>query len=70
MERTKCNNIEHLSLLSAMFALSRVLYAIAADGLAFRFLAVINKRFKTPFIATWACGVLVGNCYYLRSFLN
>jgi amino acid transporter len=46
-----------------MFALSRVLYAIAADGLAFRFLSKISKRFQTPLIATWACGILAGMKY-------
>lgn len=47
-------------LLSAMFALSRVLYAIAVDGLVFRYLAKVNKKFQTPFIATWVCGILSG----------
>lgn len=45
-------------LLSAMFALSRILYAIAEDGLVFRVLARIHLKFKTPFLATWCCGLL------------
>jgi solute carrier family 7 (cationic amino acid transporter), member 3 len=45
-------------LLSAMFALSRILYAIADDGLVFRVLARIHQKFKTPLVATWCCGLL------------
>ncbi len=46
------------SLLGGMFPLPRVLYAIASDGLIYRFLARINKRLKTPFIATIISGFL------------
>ena len=46
------------SLLGAIFPLPRVLYAIASDGLIFKFLAKINQRFKTPLIATGLSGLM------------
>ena len=48
------------SLLGAMFPLRRVIYAIASDGLIFKFLATVSERFKTPLIATIISGVLAG----------
>ncbi|XP_045162290.2 high affinity cationic amino acid transporter 1-like isoform X2 [Mercenaria mercenaria] len=48
------------SLLGAMFPLPRVIYAIASDGLIFKFLARVSDRFKTPLIATLLSGVLAG----------
>lgn len=48
------------SLLGAMFPLPRVIYAIASDGLIFRFLASVNMRYKTPLIATLLSGILAG----------
>ncbi|XP_074653949.1 high affinity cationic amino acid transporter 1-like [Tubulanus polymorphus] len=48
------------SLLGAMFPLPRVIYAMASDGLLFKFLARINERFKTPLIATFLSGLLAG----------
>ncbi|XP_060564997.1 cationic amino acid transporter 2-like isoform X2 [Ruditapes philippinarum] len=48
------------SLLGAMFPLPRVIYAIASDGLIFKFLATVSERFKTPLIATILSGVLAG----------
>ena len=48
------------SLLGAMFPLPRVIYAISSDGLLFKFLAAVNKRFKTPLIATGISGVFAG----------
>lgn len=38
----------------------RIVYAMAHDGLIFRFLANINQRFKTPVIATFLSGLLAG----------
>lgn len=38
----------------------RIVYAMAQDGLIFRFLAKINQRFKTPLIATLVSGILAG----------
>ncbi|KAI2796808.1 High affinity cationic amino acid transporter 1 [Blomia tropicalis] len=48
------------SLLGAMFPLPRVLYSMATDGVIFRFLAKINKRTKTPIVATIISGVFAG----------
>ncbi|KAL4221320.1 High affinity cationic amino acid transporter 1 [Mactra antiquata] len=48
------------SLLGAMFPLPRVIYAIASDGLIFRFLASVSERFKTPLIATLISGLFAG----------
>ncbi|CAH1772769.1 unnamed protein product [Owenia fusiformis] len=48
------------SLLGAMFPLPRVIYAMASDGLLFRFLARVNERFKTPLIATLISGLFAG----------
>jgi len=41
-----------------MFPLPRVLYAIGSDGLIYRFFSRINKRLKTPVIATLLSGFL------------
>jgi hypothetical protein len=51
-----------------MFPLPRILYAIASDGLIFRFLARINSRFKTPLIATLLSGLLAGRRQDLNPF--
>lgn len=49
------------SLLGGMFPLPRVFYAMASDGLIFRFLAIVHPRFKTPMIATFLSGLLTGS---------
>ena len=36
----------------------RIVYAMANDGLIFRFLATIHPRFKTPFTATLLTGLI------------
>ncbi|RVE45876.1 hypothetical protein evm_009475 [Chilo suppressalis] len=46
------------SLLGAMFPLPRVLYAMGTDGVLFRPLSAINKRTKTPLLATFFSGLL------------
>lgn len=38
----------------------RVIYAMAEDGLLFKFLARVSKRTKTPLIATIVSGILSG----------
>ncbi|VVC32917.1 Cationic amino acid transporter, C-terminal,Amino acid/polyamine transporter I [Cinara cedri] len=48
------------TLIGRLFPIPRILYAMSSDGLLFDFLAKINKKTKTPFIATIVCGVTVG----------
>lgn len=50
----------------------RVIYAMAEDGLLFKFLAQINDRTKTPIIATLTSGAIAGKnrdfpCQYFSS---
>ncbi|XP_015372124.1 PREDICTED: high affinity cationic amino acid transporter 1-like [Diuraphis noxia] len=49
------------SLLGAIFPLPRILYAMASDGLLFKFLSNINATTKTPLISTIICGVFAGS---------
>jgi len=48
------------SLLGSLFPLPRVLYAIASDGLIFRWIAWIHPRLQTPVVATIIGGVASG----------
>eukprot|EP00058_Branchiostoma_floridae_P006194 XP_002591682.1 hypothetical protein BRAFLDRAFT_80771 [Branchiostoma floridae] len=48
------------SLLGAMFPMPRVIYAMASDGVIFRFLSKVNERTQTPIIATVLSGLLSG----------
>lgn len=69
-----CNNVKFISiiydkhkihfflfsLLGAIFPLPRVLYAMASDGIIFRFLARVHPKYQTPLIATAVSGVFAG----------
>ncbi|XP_035706060.1 cationic amino acid transporter 2 isoform X2 [Folsomia candida] len=48
------------SLLGAMFPMPRVIYAMASDGVLFKFLAKVHPRFHTPLIATLIAGTFGG----------
>ena len=56
------------SLLGSLLPLPRVLYAIAADGLIFRFIAWIHPRLQTPVIATILGGIVSGTEKAMISF--
>jgi len=45
------------SLLGAMFPMPRIIYAMAMDGLLFKFLAKVNKKTKTPIVACFVSGL-------------
>ena len=48
------------SLFGAMFPLPRIIYAMAMDGLIFRFLGQVNHYFRTPLYGTLIAGLLTG----------
>jgi cationic amino acid transporter 3 len=43
-----------------MFPMPRVVYAIASDGLIFKFLSKVLPKVKTPAVATILTGILTG----------
>jgi amino acid transporter len=48
------------SLLGAMFPLPRIFYAMANDGLIYRFLGKVHPKYKTPVLATIISGFFAG----------
>lgn len=47
------------SFVGGFLPLPRILYAMARDGVIYRILAVVSKRFKVPIVATIIGGVLI-----------
>jgi len=48
------------SLIGAIFPMPRVIYAMASDGLLFKFFAKVNSRTRTPLNATLISGFVAG----------
>lgn len=47
------------SFVGGFLPLPRILYAMARDGVIYRVLATVNKRFKVPIVATIVGGILI-----------
>ncbi|XP_045474648.1 high affinity cationic amino acid transporter 1-like isoform X2 [Harmonia axyridis] len=63
----------YASLFGAMFPLPRILYAMASDGLIFKFLGRVDQTFKTPVIGTLIAGLFTGSMaalFELDSLVN
>lgn len=43
-----------------MFPLPRIIYAMASDGLIFKFMGKIHPKFHTPFLGTLLAGIFTG----------
>ncbi|XP_030372056.1 cationic amino acid transporter 2 isoform X2 [Scaptodrosophila lebanonensis] len=48
------------SLMGAMFPLPRIVFAMANDGLLFKFMGEISNKYRTPFKGTLLTGLLTG----------
>nr|XP_022908557.1 high affinity cationic amino acid transporter 1-like [Onthophagus taurus] len=48
------------SLFGSMLPLPRILYALASDGLIFKFLGSVNSTFSTPLVGTLIAGLITG----------
>lgn len=46
------------SLMGAMFPLPRIVFAMASDGLLFKFMGVVSEKYRTPFNGTMVTGFL------------
>jgi len=46
------------SVIGSIYALPRNVYAMAQDGVTFRFLGAVNQWTNTPLLATWVAGIL------------
>ncbi|XP_049872987.1 cationic amino acid transporter 2 isoform X2 [Pectinophora gossypiella] len=48
------------SLLGAVFPLPRIIYAMASDGLLFKFMGRVSEKYQTPMIGTMVAGLFTG----------
>lgn len=58
--------IGFFSLLGSMYPLPRVIYAMASDGLIFKWMGKVSSRFHTPFMGTLSAGLLTGMKFILK----
>lgn len=60
------NNSLYFSLFGAMFPLPRIIYAMANDGLVFKFLGRVSSKFQTPVVGTLLAGTLTGKSRFVN----